>query len=311
MASSPAIAAGLLLFSFALLWTGGGIATRNALAVAGKLGMSPFVISVLLLGFGTSLPELATVVEAALVGEARMALANVVGSNIANMLLILPLAAVFYPVTIGGRVLSGVDVVASIAAVATLALAIYLFGGISRLMGVVAIGLIIAYALLIRHDGNADEKPAASRSLMAHLLGLGLGLAAVILGAELAVGNGIKLAVFLGISTEVMGLVAIAIGTSLPELAVVVAAARLKRSAVVLGNLVGSNIFNLWAILGAAALARPLEGVSADLKTVDLPLMAAATALFLLLACYAKRLSRTLAVSLLMVYALWAIYRLG
>lgn len=306
-----AVAVGLLLLSFALLWAGGGIAIKTALVVAARLGASPFVISVLVLGFGTSLPELATVVDAALNGEPQMAFANVVGSNIANMLLILPLAAVLHPVLIGG--MGRIDNIASIAAVVAVAAAFYLFDGVSRPMGAVGIGLIIAYVFMSRGKAAEEEEkvsPSAS-SLITASLGLGFGLVLVVVGAEMAVTNGIKLAGLIGVSKEVIALVAIAVGTSLPELAVVVAAARMGRGEVILGNIIGSNIFNLWAILGTAAVVKPLAGVSNQIKTVDLPLMAAATAALLLAANYRGKIKGSAATAALLVYALWAAYRMG
>ncbi len=315
-----AAALALLCFAFVLLWLGGGVAVNNAVRLGRNWGASPFVISVLLLGFGTSLPEMATVVDASLSGRAQMAMANVIGSNIANTLLVLPLAALFYPLRdnrkIGRDNAERVNLIATIGAAVTAALTLYWFGGVPRAAGAVAVGLMLVYAVGMRSAkrpavAKGQTLPAtgkSSRYAAAMLLG---GLALIIGGAELAVTNGVRLAYIIGISPEVMALLGIAVGTSLPEMAVVVAAFRQKHGAVAMGNLAGSNIFNLWAILGVAALVRPLSGASSALKTLDLPLMLAATAFFTATTLKNGKMSRAAAVTALFIYGFWAAYRLG
>lgn len=265
----------------ALLFGGGWLVT-GAVGLATRLGLSPMVIGVTLVGMGTSMPELLTSLRAAQAGAPDLALGNVVGSNIANILLILALAAIVAPVAMSrqvwrrdGLVLAAISVVASVW--------IGVHAGLDRFGAFV---FLAAFALWLgwqlRNDPDGAEVPATPQGVGRTVFLFAVGLGGVLLGADLLVRGGIGLARDFGIGEAVIGLTVVAVGTSLPELAASVAAARAGRGDLALGNVLGSNVFNLLGILGVTALVAPLEA-SARFAVLDLPLMVGAVAVLLLI----------------------------
>ncbi|MGB3408626.1 MAG: calcium/sodium antiporter [Jannaschia sp.] len=269
----------MVLAGLVALLAGGGWLVTGAVGVAARLGLSPLVIGVTLVGMGTSLPELLTSLRAALAGSPDIALGNVVGSNIANILLILSITALVAPVAFpkttwrrDGLMLAGLT--------AGGALWIALTGGLDRLGGVVFLAVFALWMIWQLRSGEAQEEVPAAPPVGRALVLLLVGFAGVLLGAELLVRGAIGLAQGFGISEAVIGLTVVAVGTSLPELATSVMAARVGRSDMALGNVLGSNVFNLMGILGVTALISPL---AADPRfgIVDVPVMVGAVVVLL------------------------------
>jgi cation:H+ antiporter len=301
----------LLLGGLALLVLGGELLVRGAVRLAERMGVSPLLIGLTLVGFGTSTPELVTSVQAALIGSPGIAVGNVVGSNIANVLLILGLAALLSPV----RVSSGALRRDGALGVAT-ALAVVVIGftvPLGRPVGVVLVAGLVGYLIYAwrteragadglsaaagkaeAFEGTHPKLHAAGGGTGAMLLSLGMalgGLALVVFGGQLLVDGAIRLARSLGISETVIGLTIVAVGTSMPELVTSVVAAVRRQSDVALGNVLGSNIYNILGILGVTALISPTV-VPPEIANFDSLVMAAVSVLLLAFAWTGLRIGR-------------------
>jgi cation:H+ antiporter len=229
----------LLATGLGLLLLGGEWLVRGAVALAGRFGLPPLLIGLTVVGFGTSMPELLVSLQAARVGSPDIAVGNVVGSNIANILLILGVAAVISPVA--ARIPGLNRDLLMMTAVAVLTLALGWFGLVSRVFGFAMVAVLLVYLttiyLLDRNNPQEDQDDAATDlPLWRTLLSLFGGLAGLFIGADLLVDTATKIARDFGISEAVIGLTIVAIGTSLPELATSVVAAFRKQSQVALGN---------------------------------------------------------------------------
>ncbi|WP_188054843.1 calcium/sodium antiporter [Sphingosinithalassobacter sp. CS137] len=273
-----------------LLVAGGEALVRGAVRLAALARLSPLVVGLVVVGFGTSTPELVTSIEAALLGSPGIAWGNVVGSNLANTLLILGLAAVLAPFAVT-RASLGRDGIMALAATALLFI-LALQGPVGTLAGVALLGLLAGYLVLAYRNERAAaapvtgaaeaDAPAARRGgAGAALLVLG-GLALLVLGGNLLVGGAIELAERLGMSEALIGLTIVAVGTSLPELVTSVIAALRRHGEVAFGNVVGSNIYNLLGIGGMTALVAP-GALPPELLTRDLPILLGTALLMLLL----------------------------
>jgi len=293
-----------LLGGLALLLVGGDLLVRGAVAVAGRLGVSPMVIGLTLVGFGTSMPELMASLQAALAGSPGVAVGNVVGSNIANILLILGAAAVIAPLAVAKAGFKR-DGIALIGATAVF-VAVAMTGQIGRGMGAVLVLLLLGYTIWAYRSGQvaADEDVAAipGVGLPAGLGLAALGIGGVIWGADLLVDGAITLAAAAGVSEAVIGLTLVAIGTSLPELATSVTAAFKRQGDLALGNIIGSNIFNILGIAGVTAIVTPLA-IPDQIMTRDMWIMAAATVLMVGAAVTGWRISRAEGGVFLALYA--------
>jgi cation:H+ antiporter len=303
----------LLAAGLVALFAGGDMLVRGAVGIARRAGLSPMVIGLTLVGFGTSTPELVTSVQAALAGAPGIAIGNVVGSNIANILLILGLGAVLAPIAVTRGALvrdGGVLAAASLAALAAMAA-----GTIGRVPGAAFVIALVGYVVLTlwqerRHRteaaaiyaAEADSVVATARSAGPAAIQVVAGLVLTLLGARLLVGGAIGLAATAGVPDTVIGLTIVAVGTSLPELVTTAAAVRQGRGDVALGNVIGSNIFNLLGILGATALIRPLA-VPEEILRFDIWAMLAATAALVIVARTGWRIERAEGAGLLAAYA--------
>jgi len=292
-----------LAVGLALLLAGGEVLVRGASALASRLGMPAFVVGVVVVGFGTSTPELLTSVQAALLGSPGIAVGNVVGSNIANILLILGLAALLSPIAVDPAVLRRDGVVTLVAALACVALGAY--GAIDRITGtVLVVGLLAYLYVTLRHPAGTPEAAGPIPSLgVAAAIALALGgLAAVIAGADLLVDAAIAIARDNDVPESVIGLTVVAVGTSLPELATSLVAAARRQSDIAFGNILGSNIYNVFGILGVTALVEPMV-IPVDIATSDVWVMVAATVLLLAFAATGRRICRTEGAAFVALYA--------
>jgi cation:H+ antiporter len=259
----------MVLGGLVLLFIGGEGLVRGSVSVARRLNISELVIGLTLVGFGTSVPELVTSLRAINEGAVGIAVGNVVGSNIANILLVLGIAAVIHPIITNPRALMR-DTSVMVIVSALLCVLIW-FDLFSRLAGFVLIaGLLvyIAFSLFAdRATGDvvAEMHAGEGETVEANYgVGLGIlialaGLVGVVFGAKLLVDGGVVIAREFGISETVIGLSIVAVGTSLPELATSAIAAFRGKADVALGNIIGSNIFNILGILGITALVHPFS----------------------------------------------------
>lgn len=271
-----------------VLTLGAELLVRGASAMARRLGLSELLIGLTLVGFGTSTPELVSSIEAARAGAPGIALGNVVGSNIANILLILGLSALIAPIAAPAKAFrrdSAALALATLAAVVALQ-----FSEIGRIAGAALFAGLCAYLTIAfvserkavrdaeaeRHVEAGESLPAASGGLPMAAAQALVGLVALILGAKLLVSGAVSLAASAGLSEALIGLTVVAVGTSLPELMTSVVAAMRGKSALALGNVVGSNLYNILGILGLTALALPIS-VDPDIAGFDGWVMAAAT----------------------------------
>ncbi len=273
----------LVMGGFVALLFGGEYLVRGAVSIAQRWGVSPMVIGLTLVGFGTSMPELLTSLQAAFAGSPGIAVGNVIGSNIANILLILGAAAIIAPITVSRNTFARDGTILVAATVLCIALA--LTGSFSRTNGVIFLLGLGAFLFVALRNGASDEDlPVATANITVAVAMFAGGLLVTLFGAKLLVVGAIGMARDFGVSEAVIGLTVVAIGTSLPELVTSVIAARKGQSDMALGNIFGSNIFNILGILGVTALVKPI-GVPAEILQLDIWVMAAATALLLAVCC--------------------------
>lgn len=271
-----------IIVGLAILLVAGDLLVRGAVGLAAALKIPALLVSLTIVAFGTSAPELVVTVQAVLSGNDGIALGNIIGSNIANIFLVLGIPAIIYPVT------THVPGLRRHAVIMLLATALFLFaaygpGEIGFEFGAVLFAAIVLYVgyMWFRASKGASNDPVideveayqGSSTLSAKtLVFLAAGLVGLPLGAHLLVSNGAELATELGVREELIGLTLVAFGTSLPELATVFAAALHRKSDVAIGGVVGSNIFNIFAVGGAAGLAGTAVFDNASLS-LDLPIM--------------------------------------
>lgn len=256
------------------LFFGGEGLVRGSVGIARRLAIPPLLIGLTVVGFGTSTPELLVSVDAALRGVPDIAVGNIVGSNIANILLIVGLTALVWPIRVSGATLRRDTAVMLAAAFALLP--VFALGEIGRLPGVLLVLALAAYLTFayLRPGSEAAEEqgaPAPSSVIVSLLWVIG-GLVILMFGARFLVDGAVSIARGYGVSEAFIGLTIVAVGTSLPELATSVIAAFRRQSEIAIGNIVGSNIFNVLGILGVTALIRPIP-VASRFLTFDLPVM--------------------------------------
>ena len=276
-----------------LLFAGGEALVRGAVGLSRRFGVSELVIGLTIVGFGTSMPELLVSLDAALGGESDIALGNVIGSNTANVLLIVGHSTLVAPIAAWDKAVRREAMV--MAGAALVMLAVGFTGVVSAMTGLVMLALLAAFLFAAFRSsggqGSAGDHQPESRSVAVLLLITLCGLAALFGGARLLVDGATAIATALGVSQAVIGLTIVAVGTSLPELATSLVAAIRGNSAVSLGNIVGSNIFNIFGILGITALVTPVP-VSGMMQRFDIPVMVAASLLLLVILRFATRIPR-------------------
>lgn len=277
---------GLVVAGLALLIAGGESLVRGASTLAVRVGISPLVIGLVVVSAATSAPELAVTVGAVLEGEPGLALGNVIGSNIANILLILGVSAVLSPLVIQRQVVR-FDIPVMLG-MSVLLLVVSLDGVLTPLDGVLLLGGLIVHAVLSILIGRkeAEDQATVTAQMPLNTVPVKLWLALILVvagvgllvgGAQVLVTGAVNIALDLGVSSLVVGLTVVAIGTSLPELATSIVALRRGERDMAVGNIVGSNIFNIGLVLGLPAILF-LEGIPIPSAAIalDLPLMLAA-----------------------------------
>ncbi len=275
-------AAAFVVGGLIMLVGGGEALVGGATRLAGRLGMKPLLIGLTVVAFGTSVPELFVSLTAAFKGYPDIMIGNVVGSNIANVGLILGCCALLAPLTLTiGEVWYELLLVSGGSVLLMLCSG---YGYFPRAMGLLFVLTLIGYTILICNNGlrgrsKEKEKNRNTTSRMALPLMLGLillGLFLLATGSNLFIRGAVDLARYFGISELIIGLTLAAIGTSLPELASSLAALRHNESGLLIGNVIGSNMFNLFMVLGLTGLLKPFS-LSSDLLHRDLPVMLAFT----------------------------------
>jgi cation:H+ antiporter len=277
------------IIGLALLIAGAELLVRGASRLAAALSISPLVIGLTVVAYGTSSPELAVSVRSSLTGQSDIALGNVVGSNIFNVLFILGLSALIRPLAVS-RQLVRLDVPLMIGA-SMLLFILALDGNISRTDGLFLFACMVLYTVFVvrqgRSEDGADQEEYATESLSSrHESKKGLflqagyilaGLALLVLGSRWLVNGAVELARSLGISELIIGLTLVAAGTSLPEVATSVVAGLRSERDIAVGNVLGSNIFNIFGVLGLSSLFAPggVKVAPAALN-LDIPVMTAA-----------------------------------
>jgi len=309
----------LVASGLALLVLAGDFLVKGAVALSLRLGVPTLVVSVTIVGFGTSAPEMLIAVQSALEGAPGLALGNVVGSNTANVLLVLGFPALLYTLDTSKSDTSRNYVMMMAVSVIFIALA---FMGPLHLWHAVVLLMLLAImlwdnlrsAMYARNGKSVDLaalegiRPNMPKWRMA--MYIFAGIIGLPLGAQLMIEGAVVIAERFGLSQEIIGLTLVAVGTSLPELATTTVAALRKEADVALGNVIGSNMFNLLAIMGVTSLFGPLP-VVAEFLQIDLWIMLGASALLAVFVFSNMKIGRIWGISFLGLYTGYVVYLLG
>ena len=307
------VTAALVAGGLALLLAGGELLVRGAVGLARGLGVAPLVIGFTVVAFGTSAPELVVSLQAALGGHPDIVLGNVVGSNVANILLIVGAAAALGAVRAAPGSLrrdGGLLLVATVGFIA-----ICLMGDLGPVVGATMVAALVLCTVWSFHAARrrGDEDPeteAPPRGAAVAALATAGGILGVLVGARLLIDGAVDVARAAGLSEAAIGLTLIALGTSLPELAAAGMAALRGHGDIALGNALGSNLFNMLGIAGVAATVAPVP-VPGELVRFDLWAMLAATLLLLFLLRRERRMARVEGGLLMAAYAVYVAVALG
>ena len=295
----------LILVGLAALLAGGEILVRGSSRFARGLGINPAIIGLTIVAFGTSSPEFVVCLVAALKGSSDIALGNIIGSNIANIALILGIASIIRPTRIDPSILK--TQVPFMIFITVVAFFLCLGGWLGRVDGLVLFLFLIAiivysyYRYKIETNNNNSSRENNGRNARTQLVLIVAGLAALLIGARLTVDQAIIFARTFNLSELLIGITVIAVGTSLPELSTAIMSAIKKEHELVVGNVIGSNIFNL-GILGLVALIHPVA-VNPTAIRFDLPVMVALSVLIYPVMRIGSNISRLEGVLLLLFYA--------
>lgn len=264
----------LVIISVGLLFYGAEWLVQGGSQIARRFGIKPLVVGLTIVAFGTSLPEFVVSFFAAMEGSSTLAIGNIIGSNITNIGLILGLSALIFPIVVSFR-----TVYLQLLIMIGVTVLLYIFalnGMVNRWQGILMVGLLIGYVYyLYNHSSEADVEAVeiTSENLIRSIAMVIFGIVALTVGARLFVDSAIWLAHHYHVPEVVIGLTVVALGTSLPELATSMVAAFRKHSEISLGNIVGSNIFNILFIMGGVSVIKPLnvfeDRVAADGRIIQ------------------------------------------
>jgi cation:H+ antiporter len=308
-----AVTALLFVAGLVLLVAGGELLVRGAARLAARLGIAPLVVGLTVVAFGTSAPELAVSVQAGFAGQGDIAVGNIIGSNIFNVLFILGLSAMIVPLVVSQQLVR-IDVPIMVG-VSVLLLLLALDGRISRLEGgllaTAVVGYIVLQFVVSRRSGEAgvDLGDAGSASVPMNVGFILAGLVLLVLGSRWLVQAAVAIAAQFGVSQLVIGLTIVAGGTSMPEVATSIIAGLRGQRDIAVGNVIGSNIFNILAVLGIAALVTPGGVVvAAGALALDLPIMVAVALLCLPIFLSHFSITRWEGFLFLVYYVIYATY---
>lgn len=294
-----------IALGFFFLMKGADFFVDSASGIAAKLGVSSLIIGLTIVAFGTSLPELAVSVTAALDGSNEIAVGNVVGSNIFNLLVVAGMSACIYPLVVNKTIMKRDW---PLSAAAALLLAIFLIDAhISRMEALI---LLACFAVMlfvqIKHSKKekeeVKEEPRSYGKLMVYLI---VGVAGIIIGGQLAVDGATNLARILGLSETLIGLTVVAIGTSLPELVTSIVAAKKNENEIAMGNVIGSNLFNIFFILGISPFLNPIS--VAQTALIDTTILIVISVVFWLI-CRVYPLNKKTGLAMVLTYVAYTIY---
>ena len=305
-----------LLAGIFLLYAGAEGLVRGSASLALRLKLTPLVIGLTVVAFGTSMPEMVVSLSATLSGTGAIAVGNVVGSNIANIALILGLSAILCPLAVHVRIIR-IDL--PLLLVFSLVFVVMLLNDrIGRIEGALLFAGLIGYTIFSVRSARkeaaaaqqvfADALPPKPQPIFLSIVLIVGGLVLLVVGARLLVTGAVAIAQNFGLSDAVIGLTIVAIGTSLPELATSILAAFKKEGDIAVGNIVGSNMFNILGIAGITSLVRPLENTG--MSMVDLALMITLAICLLPLARTGWRVNRWEGAFLLVTYVAYVVYLL-
>jgi len=302
---------GALGLGMYMLLKGGNWTIDASVFLARKIGVSPLIIGFTIVAFGTSLPELIVSVNANLTGSPGIAIGNVIGSNIANILFVIGATAIFATLTVLPK-----DLVRDIGAMlmtTILLMALMLYGGISQMAGMIMVFILLAYVFWqynMAKSGkiSVEDVEEPEFKLTGHaIIFLILGLVFIALGAEFLVRGAKVSASIIGVPEDVIGLSVIALGTSLPELSTCIIAAMKRHTDIVVGNILGSNVFNILMILGITAGFKPIENgaIAKQVVTLDIWVMFGVSLLFALILLIYKKVNKPIGIIFLLGYVLY------
>jgi cation:H+ antiporter len=299
----------IIPISLLLLYLGGEGALKGVLVIARKFKLSNILVSAVIIGFGTSLAELTVSVEAVLIGSPDIALGNIIGSNIANILLVTAIAALITPIMLKNLKINR-DIFVMI--VASLLLLFFKFiDWLNFYSGVIFVLILFSYISYSyfqdQKDNGKNEENLENLSLIKSIIYSVIGLTTLILGGWLLVNSSIKIAQSYGISEAVIGLTIVAVGTAIPELTTTIIASIKKHNDLVIGNILGSNIFNILGILGVTLLIENIP-VTDEMMKKGIWEMIAATLFFIIILRFAKSISKLIASFMLTSYAIYIMY---
>ena len=296
----------LIIVGFMMLVTGADYFVSNASGIAKKLGISLLVIGLTIVAFGTSMPELAVSVTAALEGANEIAVGNVLGSNIFNLLMVAGSSACFFPLVTNPTLMKRDWPLSTIAAI-VLTIFVGMDAYISRMEAAILIVMFVCTMFMqLRAKNEETQKDESETRKMSQLIiWLVVGVIGIVVGGQLTVDGACELARILGLSETLIGLTIVAVGTSLPELVTSVVAARKGENEIAMGNVIGSNLFNLLCILGISAFVHPITVASTAF--IDAMFLSIVSIVFWLIAKY-YRLNRPVGMIMMTIYVAYMIY---
>ena len=303
-----------LILSLVILYFGAEGLVTGAASLAKRAGISPLVIGLTIVSIGTSAPELLVSVKAAMNGQSALSIGNVLGSNFFNVGIILGLSAVIYPLAVKRQLLK-LDVPVMIFA-SILFFMLFLDSEISRIEAIIFLLTLVVYFTYLfvtsrkgpAKQAEEEEEIRLSKHWVFDILFIGAGLAALVYGSDMLVENAVIIAGRLGMSEAMIGLTIVAAGTSMPELATSVVAAIKKRSDIAIGNVVGSNIFNMLLILGVTGVIQPIS--TFDINYVDSLFNIGIGVLLWVFMKKSTRITRVQGVLFLVFYLVYFFYKL-
>ncbi len=302
----------LLIAGFVLLIKGADLFVDGSSSIAKKLRIPGIIVGLTIVAMGTSAPEAAVSISATLKGSNEIAVGNVVGSNILNLLLVVGISALIKPMKVDKSILKVDFPVEMISAVVLILLCMGSSLIINRIEGIILFVLFVAYMVItvkraLKYRQNTVENPdEETMSWLKSVLFVVIGAAAVIAGGQLTVNSAKTIAESWGVSETLIGLTVVALGTSLPELVTSVIAAKKGESDMALGNVIGSNIFNIFFILGMTGTIHPIK---VDMVSIyDIAVLIVISVISFIFAATRKKIARAEGVSMLVMYSAYTAY---